>query len=54
MRALARNAERRAATALREAVRTLSNPPLSLSTRDAGTLLGISGQRVHKLLKETA
>jgi predicted RNase H-like HicB family nuclease len=37
--------------AARKAVRQLAGGPLKLSRRDAGELLGLSGQRVHQLLE---
>ena len=48
-RARADSEESRARKAARRAVRVLSRKPLGLSARDAGTLLGLSHQRVHQL-----
>lgn len=46
-------AEARAKSAVLDAVREVTSPPLRLSTRDAAALLGLSGQRVQQLLVES-
>ncbi len=54
LRKRAEQENRRAALAVRRAVRTLRGGRLKMSARDTARLLGLSHQRVHQLTQEDA